>query len=132
MIVTWVLLAIVALLLVAVLVATRVRDLHPSLPRASDRVSLAVPVRLRVDDRELDLVSIDVSRGGICLGGSVRASAGQPVELQLALPGQRAVAVHGVVRWVQRDKFGVLFDLQDRRRVSIGDWIAAQQAVAGE
>lgn len=127
---TWVIVvAVVALVLTAV-VLSRILHKPSAADRTSQRLALEAPVRLRFDGREVAMVSEDISRGGICLLGEARASAGQPVELEIALPAHQPVGVHGVVRWVERGKIGVLFDMQDRRRIAIGDWIAAQQAAA--
>jgi hypothetical protein len=129
---TWAIgIAVVVLVLAAVLLS-KVLHKPSAADRASARLPLAVPVRLRLDGRMVELLSEDISRGGVCLVGEVRLSAGQPVEVEIALPAHSPVGVHGVVRWVQRGKVGVLFDMQDRRRIVIGDWIAAQQAAAGE
>lgn len=124
---TWLVIALAVLALAAWL-AMRLRR-HPK-RRADGRVALAVPVRLRMGGREFEAMTADISPEGICLVGEVRTSAGQPVELQLALPGRQPVTVHGVVRWVERGRFGLLFDLQDRRRIALGEWLAEQAAAA--
>jgi hypothetical protein len=99
--------------------------------RASMRIPIELAVRVRADGRELEMTTVDISRGGLCLAGDLRSSAGQPVELELTLPGYGLLAVHGVVRWAQRGRLGVLFDLQDRRRVAVGDWIENRSTVSG-
>lgn len=125
---TWVIVSAIVALIVVALVVPRLHKSQGSPTRSGARVPLEVPVVLRTPDVAAEVLSSDISRGGICLVGDVHASAGQPVELQFALPGHERVAVHGVVRWAQRGKVGILFDLQDRRRIAIGDWIAAQPA----
>jgi len=126
---TWVVALVVAAIIIAALVVPRLRRSQPASTRASARLPLEIPVRLHLGEREVEVLSADISRGGMCVVGEVRTSAGQPVEIEFALPGEpAATAVHGVVRWAQRGKLGLLFDLQDRRRIAIGDWIAGRQA----
>src|SRR3954463_9674951 len=98
--------AVAALLLAAVLAPRFQKKKSP--PRAGGRVPLEVPVRLRLREREVEMMSADVSRGGMCVAGEGRLSAGQPIEMEFALPGHSTVAVHGVVRWVERGKAGLL------------------------
>ena len=73
-------------------------------------------------------MSSDISRGGIRLRVDVKASAGQPVELALALPGQQQMTLYGVVRWRERDSLGILFDLHDPNRPFLLEWIENQEA----
>jgi len=125
---TWVIVSVVAALIAIALLLPRLHKSEGAPTRSGTRVPLEVPVLLRMNGAASEVTSVDISRGGICLVADGRASAGQPVVLQFALPGHDAVAVHGVVRWAQRGRMGVLFDLQDRRRIAVGDWIAAQLA----
>ncbi|HTK94751.1 MAG TPA: PilZ domain-containing protein, partial [Terriglobales bacterium] len=94
------------------------------------RLPLAIPVRLRIGEKELDVVSADISRGGMCLVADVPTSAGQPVELEFALPGQPRIMLYAVVRWHMKGSFGVLFDLHDRNRHAVADWVEAQRVGA--
>ena len=96
--------------------------------RANARVPLEVPVHLRLGGRGLDVVSSDISRGGIRLRVDMDASAGQPVEVSLALPGQSTMTLYGVVRWRERDSLGVLFDLRDPNRPMLLQWIESREA----
>ena len=124
----WVLVVLVVVLIAVAVVVPRLHKSSNTTSRASARIALAIPVRLWMSGGEFDLTTVDISRGGICLLGDVRTSAGQPVRLQFALPGSAPLVLHGVVRWAQRGRLGVLFDLQDRRRIAVGDWIAAHTA----
>lgn len=124
----WVVALLVVVLIAVALLVPRLHRSEGTPARGSSRIALTVPVRLWMNGGDFELTSSDISRGGICLLGDLRTSAGQPVKLQFALPGSAPLAVHGVVRWAQRGRVGVLFDLQDRRRIAIGDWIAAQPA----
>jgi hypothetical protein len=103
---------------------------HRHVPRATDRVPLQVPVHLRVGERALEVVSADISRGGMCLRTDLGASAGQPVELEFALPGRPRMLLYAVVRWKEPERLGVLFDIQDKRRRAVAEWIESQPAEA--
>ena len=92
--------------------------------RIQSRYPLAIPVRLRIGEHELDVMSADISRGGMCLAADIPTSAGQPCELEFALPGQPKMLLYAVVRWRNnRGCFGVLFDLQDPNRHSVAAWV---------
>jgi PilZ domain-containing protein len=124
---------VLAALAVAALASYGLRFLQPQHPhsaRATDRVPLEVPVHLRVGERALEVVSIDISRGGMCVRTDLRASAGQPVELEFALPGRPRLLLHGVVRWREPERLGVLFDIQDKRRRAVAEWIESQPQAA--
>jgi PilZ domain-containing protein len=95
-----------------------------------ERVPIEVPVHVCLDERELELQSIDISKGGMCLKMNGPANVGQPVELTFALPDAPKLALYGVVRWHFRDKMGVLFDLQDDRRATVAEWMDAHRHAA--
>lgn len=120
---------VLAALAVAALASYGLRFLqspHTHTPRTTDRVPLEIPVHLRVGDRALDVVSADISRGGMCLRTNLGAAAGQPVELEFALPGHSRMLIYAVVRWKEPERLGVLFDIQDKRRRAVGEWIESQ------
>lgn len=95
--------------------------------RTNARVSLELPVHLRVGHQGLDVVSSDISRGGLRLRAHVTASAGQPVELAFTLPGQKKMVLYGVVRWCKDDALGILFDPRDPNRPLLLEWLDAQE-----
>ena len=95
--------------------------------RATGRIPLEVPVRMRVGEHVLEAISSDVARGGMCVRAAITGSAGQPVELEFALPGVPQMLVYGVVRWKKPDSIGVLFDVQSKHHHLVTAWIDAQQ-----
>ena len=95
--------------------------------RVNQRIALTIPVRMRIGDHVLETVASDLSRGGMCLRAAISGSAGQPVELEFALPGQPHILVYGVVRWKKPETIGVLFDLRDQNRAALLEWVTAQE-----
>src|SRR3954471_8697877 len=122
----WVILAVAA----AVTAGTLLVGLRPGTltvaPRWRGRIPLEVPVRVRIGDHVLEATSSDLGRGGMCLQASITGSAGQPVELEFALPGYAKMVVYGVVRWRRPESFGVLFDVRHEHSHVISDWMDAQ------
>jgi hypothetical protein len=93
---------------------------------AERRVPLEVPVHLRLGESELEVMSADISKGGMRLRLDALASIGQPMELQFALPGQRPCLMYAVVRWLGKGQVGVLFDRANEQISIIESWIEAQ------
>jgi PilZ domain-containing protein len=87
------------------------------------RVPLEVPVYLRLGESELEVMSADISKGGMRLRLDALASIGQPMELQFALPGQRPCLMYAVVRWLGKGQAGVLFDRANEQISIIEGWI---------
>jgi hypothetical protein len=124
--VLWVILA-VALTFTLATVLLRLRPAARAVDlRANGRIPLSVPVRVRIGDHVLEAMSSDLGRGGICLQASITGSAGQPIELEFALPGYAKMVVYGVVRWRRPESFGVLFDVRHEHSHVISDWMDAQ------
>ena len=98
--------------------------------RANERIPITVPVRMRIGDHVLDATASDLSRGGMCLRATISGSAGQPVELEFALPGLPHMLVYGIVRWKKPDTIGILFDLRDQNRDTLLRWVEAQEKEA--
>jgi hypothetical protein len=121
----WGIIAALAVVAVVTVLLTAFRPHRKRLgARIQSRHPLEIPVHLRIGEHELDVVSADISRGGMCLKSDVQTSAGQPCELEFALPGQPKMLLYAVVRW--RDNhglFGVLFDLQDHNRRTVAAWV---------
>jgi hypothetical protein len=90
---------------------------------AEKRVPLEVPVHLRLGESELDVMSADISKGGMRLRLDALASVGQPMELQFALPGERPCLMYAVVRWLGKGQAGVLFDRANDQILMIESWI---------
>jgi hypothetical protein len=125
-ILVWALLAAVAAFVLLFVLLRARRPTPAAEPRVAGRIPLAIPVRMRIGDQLLETTSSDISRGGICLFAAISGSAGQPVELEFALPGHSAMLVYGVVRWKKPESIGVLFDPRDKNRGAVLEWIAAQ------
>jgi hypothetical protein len=93
---------------------------------AATRVPLEVPVHLRLGESELEVMSADISKGGMRLRLDHPASVGQPMELEFALPGQRPFLIYAVVRWLGKGQAGVLFDRANGQISIIESWIESQ------
>ena len=128
----WAILAVVLVIALAILLLRMRPAAHDVDLRANSRIPLILPVHLRLGDHGLDVVSSDISRGGIRLQVDVKASAGQPVELSLALPGLEQMTLYGVVRWRERESIGILFDLHDPNRPVLLGWMEAHEAQEAE
>jgi len=128
----WALVAGVAAF-VLLYVMLRPRD-HKSVveKRSTGRIPITLPVRMRIGDHVLDTTASDLSRGGMCLRAAISGSAGQPVELEFALPGEPHMLVYGVVRWKKPESIGILFDLRDRNRDALLAWVATQEGGVGD
>ena len=114
------------LALAAILVMTwlLLRSAASKLPtHAETRVPLEVPVHLRLGESELEVMSADISKGGMRLRLDVLAVVGQPMELQFALPGERPCLMYAVVRWLGKGQAGVLFDRANEQISVIESWI---------
>jgi len=123
----WALLAAVAAFVLLWLFLRPRRAARAVDQRLNGRIPLTLPVRMRIGDHVLEATASDVSRGGMCLLAAISGSAGQPVELEFALPGQSVMLVYGVVRWKKPESIGILFDPRDRNRAALLEWMAAQQ-----
>jgi hypothetical protein len=93
---------------------------------AERRVPLEVLVHLRLGESEFEVMSADISKGGMRLRLDALASVGQPMELQFALPGQRPCLIYAVVRWLGKGQAGVLFDRANEQISAIESWIESQ------
>jgi hypothetical protein len=134
MTVVWTIVAIVALIAFAVVVIPLVmRSVQsPADLRSNARLPLEIPVRLRLGEREYAAVSADISREGIGLLTEAHASAGHPAEVEFALPGRQRIMVYAVVRWAASGRLGLWFDVKDKHRRLVSDWIEAKQAAGVE
>ena len=130
----WTIVAIVALVAFALVVIPIVlRSVQsPADLRSNARVTLEIPVRLRLGERHYEAMSADISREGIGLKTDAHASAGHPAEVEFTLPGQRRVLIYAVVRWAAAGRLGLWFDVQDKKRRVVSDWLDAQQSVPVE
>lgn len=130
----WTIVAIIALVAFALVVIPIVlRSVQsPADLRANTRVPLEIPVRLRLGDRHYDALSADISREGIGVKTDAHATAGHPAEVEFTLPGQRRVLIYAVVRWAAAGRLGLWFDVQDKKRRVVSDWLDAQQAAPVE
>lgn len=77
------------------------------------------------DSRRLTATSRELSSGGMSLQAGEEVSAGQNVEVSFALLTLPRIWVRGNVAWRKGKTFGVRFDPQDDRRLSIKQWIDA-------
>jgi hypothetical protein len=134
MTVVWTIVAIVAVLAFALLVIPlALRSVQSTADlRTNTRVPLEIPVRLRLGARHYEAMSADISREGIGLKTEAHATAGHPAEVEFALPGQPAVLIYAVVRWAAAGRLGLWFDLQDRKRRVVAEWLDAQQAAPAQ
>jgi hypothetical protein len=117
----WLSLALAAILVITWLLLRSGASKLPS--HAETRVPLEVPVHLRLGESELEVMSADISKGGMRLRLDVLAFVGQPMELQFALPGQRPCLMYAVVRWLGKGQAGVLFDRANEQISVIESWI---------
>jgi PilZ domain-containing protein len=118
-----------SLALAAILVFTwlLLRSGASNLPlHVETRIPLEVPVHLRLGESELEVMSADISKGGMRLKLDHPASVGQPMELEFALPGQRPYLIYAVVRWLGKGQAGVLFDRANEQISFIERWIESQ------
>src|SRR4051812_27747626 len=122
----WVILAVAVAFTAGTLLLRLRPGAHAVDLRVSGRIPLEVPVRVRIGEHVLEATSSDLGRGGMCLQARIKGSAGQPVELEFALPGYPKMIVYGVVRWRKDDSFGVLFDARHEHAHVISDWMDAQ------
>lgn len=130
----WTILAIAALVAFAVLVIPFVmRSVQSQADlRSNGRVPLEIPVRLRLGERQYEAVSADISREGMGLKTEAHATAGHPAEVEFALPGRQRVLIYAVVRWAAAGRLGLWFDVQDKKRRVVAEWLDAQQAATVE
>ena len=117
----WLSLALAAILVITWLLLRSGASKLPS--HAETRVPLEVPVHLRLGESEIEVMSADISKGGMRLRLDVLAFVGQPMELQFALPGQRPCLMYAVVRWLGKGQAGVLFDRANEQISVIESWI---------
>jgi hypothetical protein len=87
---------------------------------------LEIPVQLRLGESELEVMSADISKGGMRLRLDRPASVGQPLEVEFALPGQPPCLIYAVVRWLGKGHAGILFDRANDQIAIIESWIEAQ------
>jgi len=125
-ILVWALFAAVAAFVLLFVVLRSRRAAPPVEQRINGRVPFTVPVRMRIGDHVLETTASDISRGGMCLLAAITGSAGQPVELEFAFPGQPHILVYGVVRWKKPENIGILFDPRDPNRSVVLAWLATQ------
>ena len=130
----WTIVAIVAVVAFSLLLIPRLlRSVQsPADLRTNERVPLEIPVRLRLGERQYEAVSADISREGIGLKTDAHATAGHPAEVEFALPGRPRVLIYAVVRWAAAGRLGLWFDVQDKKRRIVAEWLDAQQAAAVE
>jgi len=126
----WALFAAVAAFVLLFTILRSRRAAPPVDQRTNGRIPFTVPVRMRIGDHVLETTASDISRGGMCLLAAITGSAGQPVELEFAFPGQPHMLVYGVVRWKKPESVGILFDPRDPNRAAVLDWLAAEAAHA--
>ena len=116
-----------SLALAAILVFTWLLLRSGKVPsHAETRIPLEVPVHLRLGENELEVMSSDISKGGMRLKLDHPAAIGQPMELEFALPGQRPCLIYAVVRWLGKGQAGVLFDRANEQISIIESWIESQ------
>ena len=120
----WLSLVLVVILVFTWLVLRSGASKLPS--HAETRVPLEVPVHLRLGESELEVMSSDISKGGMRLKLDRPASVGQPMELEFALPGQQPCLIYAVVRWLGKGQAGVLFDRANEQISIIESWIESQ------
>jgi hypothetical protein len=121
----WLSLTVAAILVVTWLLLRSGGSKLPS--HAESRIPLEVPVHLRLGESEFEVMSSDISKGGMRLRLDRSASVGQPMELEFALPGQPSCLIHAVVRWLGKGQAGVLFDQANDQISIIEGWIESQR-----
>ena len=83
-------------------------------------------MHLRLGESELEVMSADISKGGMRLRLDRPASVGQPIELEFTLPGKPPFLIYAVVRWLGKGQAGVLFDRANDQISIIEGWIESQ------
>lgn len=93
--------------------------------RRPPRIPFKVPVTIRSHSRidSMSAESRDLSVGGMQLNPSMPLAVGQPIHVSFSLPDGATIDIPAVVCRTVGACFGIRFDVNDRQRAIIGDWV---------
>ncbi len=77
------------------------------------------------DNRRFTATSKEISSGGMSLKSNEELAVGMPIEISFALLTLPRTWVKGTVCWKGKSVFGIRFDPQDDRRLSVKKWVEA-------
>ncbi|MEO5937307.1 MAG: PilZ domain-containing protein [Terriglobales bacterium] len=89
------------------------------------RIPIAIPVTLRVDGRNITMLSQEVSGGGMSLETPDMLEGKVRVDVTFELPGEEAVSMPAEICWrrTPSSTLGVRFSATDVRRQVVRNWI---------
>jgi hypothetical protein len=90
-------------------------------PRVPFNTTVIIRSHSRVDSMPAE--SRDLSIGGMQLKPSVPLAVGQPIHVCFSLPNGVAIDIPAVVCRTIGHCFGIRFDVNDRQRAIIGEWV---------
>lgn len=93
--------------------------------RRPTRIPFKTPVIIRSHNRGSSMAaeSRDLSIGGMQVKPSMPLAVGQPVHVSFSLPDNTAIDIPAVVCRTVGQCFGIRFDVNDRQRAIIGEWV---------
>jgi hypothetical protein len=93
--------------------------------RRPPRILFKAPVTIRSHNRIDSMLaeSRDLSVGGMQLKPSMPLAIGQPVHVSFSLPGGASIDIPAVVCRTVGQCFGIRFDVNDRQRAVIAEWV---------
>jgi PilZ domain len=95
-------------------------------PRQFPRVPIALTVRVYFGSDTLVTKSLEIGAGGMALDYAGCLSVAQPVKVSFALHPDQELTLDAVVWWKRDQRVGIRFDLCDRNRCVIQDWVEKQ------
>jgi PilZ domain-containing protein len=93
--------------------------------RRPPRIPFKTPVIIRSHSRadSIPAESRDLSIGGMQVRPSIALAVGQPIHVCFSLPDGFAIDIPAVVCRTVGQCFGIRFDVNDRQRAIIGEWV---------
>lgn len=96
--------------------------------RRPPRVPFATAVAIRGQDATMTAESQDLAIGGMLLRPSRPLSVGQPIHVSFTLPTGTTIDIPAVVCRTVGQSFGIRFDVTDKQRTLIGEWVENRRA----
>ncbi len=93
--------------------------------RRPPRIPFNAPVTIRSHNRidSMSAESRDLSIGGMQLKPSMPLAVGQPIHVSFSLPDGAVIDMPAVVCRTVGSSFGIRFDVNDRQRAIVGEWV---------